>query len=175
MTEMKDERPLFMNAVEAAMKSDASPVYVITGYNADAMEEYWENIDINVIYNPSYRSGIKTSINLGIKALPSFCDGVLLLPADMPNITAEDINKLISTFDAKADKQVCLMTHKGIKYNPIIWSKSLFSLADIVPENSNIRPVFLEHADYTKTYEIKDKSHLLDINYPSDIDELFKD
>ncbi len=174
MVEMENGKPLFMKAVEAALKSDASPVYVITGYNADAMEDYLDEVDVNVIYNPSFRSGIKTSIALGIKALPSFCDGALLLPADMPNITAADLNKLIGTFDASEEKQLCLMLKNGIKHNPVIWSKSLFSQADVVAENADIRHVFLEHVDYTKTCELKDAGHLLDVNYPSDVDIILK-
>lgn len=169
-----DEKPMFLKTVEAAVKSKASPVFVITGYNNTEVEEFLEDIDVNVIYNPSFRAGIKTSIALGIKSVPGFCDGALLLPADMPNITPEFINKMIKSFKKKEEKQVCMATWKGNKYNPIIWSKSLFGVADIVPENAHLRSVFMEHSDYTNLVEAPNDKLLLDVNFPNDIDELKK-
>lgn len=172
MVELKDGQPLFMNAVNAAIGSNASPVFVITGYHDEDMAEYLDKVDVNVIYNPAYRSGIKTSIELGLKSVPGFCDGAMLIPADMPNLTAADLNKLIASFNKDSGKQVSVFTNKGIKSNPIIWSKSLYNKADIVPENAAIRPVFLEHADYTNTVEIRNADKLLDVNYPSDIEKI---
>lgn len=166
------EKPMFLNAVNAAIKSKASPVFVITGYNAAEMEEFMEDIDVNVIYNPSYRAGIKTSIALGLKSVPGFCDGALLLPADMPNITPEFINKLIKNFKKGKEKQVVMTSYNGVKHNPVIWSKELYGVADMVPESANIRPVFMEHSDYMVLVDAPDENTILDVNFPNDIDIL---
>ena len=162
-----------MRAVRAAIHSEAGPVFVIIGDHAAEFEEALENIDVNVIYNPAYRSGIKTSINLGLKSVPNFCDGVLLLPADMPNITPQFINKMIKQFDKKTEKQVVTAALNGIKSNPVIWSRSLYDVADLVPENAELRPVLIEHSDYTKTVK-GDEYILLDVNYPNDLEQLNK-
>lgn len=172
MVPTKDDVPLFMKAVNAAIASDACPVFVITGYQHEQMSEYLDNLDVNVIYNSAYRSGIKTSLDLGLKSVPDFCDGAMILPADMPNLTGADLNKLINSFKKGKDKQISLFAHKGIKSNPIIWSKSLYDKADVVPENTDVRPVFMEHADYTNVVELKDKNKLLDVNFPSDIEKI---
>lgn len=168
-----DDAPLFLKAVHAAVFSEASPVFVIIGDHAADFEEAMSDIDVNIIYNPAYRQGIKTSINLGLKSVPNFCDGALLLPADMPNITPEFINKMIKAFDAKSEKQLVTAQLKGVKTNPVIWSKSLFDGADLVPENANLRPVLVEHSDYTKTIK-GDENLLLDVNYPNDLQLLDK-
>lgn len=168
-----DDEPLFLRAVRAAIHSEAGPVFVIIGDHAAEFEEALENIDVNVIYNPAYRSGIKTSINLGLKSVPNFCDGVLLLPADMPNITPQFINKMIKQFDKKTEKQVVTAALNGVKSNPVIWSRSLYDVADLVPENAELRPVLIEHSDYTKTVK-GDEYILLDVNYPNDLEQLNK-
>ena len=168
-----DDEPLFLRAVRAAIHSEAGPVFVIIGDHAAEFEEALENIDVNVIYNPAYRSGIKTSINLGLKSVPNFCDGVLLLPADMPNITPQFINKMIKQFDKKTEKQVVTAALNGVKSNPVIWSRSLYDVADLVPENAELRPVLIEHSDYTRTVK-GDEYILLDVNYPNDLEQLNK-
>ncbi len=171
LVENKKGEPLFMSAVKAAISSQARPVFVITGYRHEEMEEYLSKYDINILYNPSYATGIGTSINLGLKSMPSTCDGAVLLPADMPNITAGDINKLINKFDKGSGKEVCLFSYKGVKGNPVLWSKSLYGQAEIVPENADVRVVFAEHSDYMKLVEVKDKKKLTDINFPGEIKE----
>ena len=171
MTEGKDGLPLFLRAVNAAIASKARPVFVVTGYRHEELEEWLDKLDVNVLYNPAYASGIRTSIAMGLKSVPSSCDGAILLPADMPNIEAADLNKLIAKFDKTSDKQVCLLAHKGVKSNPVLWSKSLYDQADIVPENAAMRAVFVEHADYTKVTEIKDAKKLRDVNFPNDVEE----
>ncbi len=172
MAATKDDIPLFMKAVNAAIASDACPVFVITGYQHEQMAEHLDNLDVNVIYNSAYRSGIKTSLDLGLKSVPDFCDGAMIIPADMPNLSGADLNKLINSFKKGKEKQVSMFAHKGVKSNPIIWSKSLYDKADVVPENSAVRPVFMEHSDYTNVIELKDKNKLLDVNFPSDIEKI---
>ena len=173
-TKDKEGVPLFMHAVNAAVASNAKPVFVITGYRREETEKFLEKLDVNIIYNPSYYSGVKTSIKLGLKAMPSSVDGAIILPADMPNIEANEINKMISKMDNKTEKQLIYFTHKGKKYNPVLWSKSLYDKADLIPENSEYRVIFAEHSDYIKTIDIKDESKLFDINFPNDIKEYAK-
>lgn len=168
-----DGRPLFLKAVEAAVKSKASPVFVITGYDAENMEEYLENLDINVLRNHDYTSGVKTSIRLGLKSVPSSCDGALLIPADMPNLSADYLNRMIKKFAKGKERQLVVTACGGQKYNPVLWSKDLYANADLVPEDSHLRQVFLEHSDYLRQVEA-DPDLCLDVNFPNDLEKLTK-
>lgn len=163
--------PLFMSVIRAAIRSKAAPIYVVTGYHAEEIEEYLKDLDINIIRNNDYASGIKTSIRLGLNSVPSFCQGALLIPADMPYITAKYINKMIKSFSPDKDRQICISTYKSQKYNPILWSRSLYSKADLVPENANLREIFIEHRDYTTLVE-SDENCCVDINFPYDLEIL---
>lgn len=169
-----DGEPLFMKAVHAAVKSKASPVFVITGYRHEELEEALEDLDVNIIYNPDYISGVKTSIRLGVKSVPGFCRGVLLIPADMPNITDSYLNKMIKALSAEEKPQVLFSTVKGIKKNPVLWSRELYDRADIAPEDTDLRTVFMDVADFSKNIEVKNPKDLLDITFPNDIAELQK-
>ncbi len=168
-----DGKPLFMKAVEAAVKSKASPIFVITGYDAESLEEHLENLDINILRNHDYASGVKTSIRLGLKSVPSSCDGALLIPADMPNVTSEHINRMIAAFGKEKERQLIVPACEGRKHNPVLWSRELYSLADLAPEDSHLRQVFLEHSDYINLVETKPEI-CFDVNFPSDLEFLTK-
>lgn len=162
-------QPLFMKIVTAALKSKASPVFVVTGYQAEKIEKQLENIDVNILHNYEYATGVKTSIRLGLRSVPSYCDGAVLLPADMPNISAEYIDTMIDNFDIGQERQLLVTTDGIQKHNPVVWSRELYADADLVPENADMRQVFIEHSDYTKC--IKTESDMcFDVNFPYDIE-----
>ena len=167
-----DDEPMFMNAIHAALRSKASPIFVITGHQHEEIENYLKDEDINVVYNSDYLSGVKTSIRLGLRLIPANCDGAILLPADMPNITEKQLNKMIDAFEIGKEKQVIMMSYRGAKKNPILWSKELYSVADLVPEESELRTVFAEHEDYTKLIKTSKESTLFDVTYPADLEKL---
>ena len=169
-----DGEPLFMKAVHTVLKSKASPVFIVTGYNAAELENCLENIDVNIVYNPNYHVGVKSSISLGLKSVPGFCDGALLIPADMPGLTPEILNEMIENFPIGNKKYLGLLNCGGIRHNPVLWSKELYGQADIVPENAAMRPVFVEHSDYIVETKIKDAKLVTDINFPSDIEKLLQ-
>ena len=171
LVEDSNGEPIFLKAVKTAIASEAKPVFVVTGSNHEEMEEYLKKYDVNVVYNRAFETGIQSSINMGLKSVPTSCDGAILFPADMPNITASDINRMITKFDKNTEKSICTIIHKGVKSNPVLWSKSLYQKAQIIPENANMRPVLIEHNDYIKTVEIRDAKKVLDINYPNQVKE----
>jgi len=169
-----DGEPLFLKAVHAAIRSKAKPVYVITGYQNEKTEKALENLDVNILYNPAFNSGVKTSIMLGLNALPSSCKAALLIPADMPNISERFLNKMIKTYNPDREEQLLVTSYKGAKFNPVLWSRKLFKQADIIPEESNLRVIFPQHEDYTIKVETSNKKQLLDITYRGDIENLTK-
>jgi len=168
-----DGKPLFMKTVEAALKSKASPIFVVTGYQAEKIEKCLENIDVNVLHNYEYSSGVKTSIRIGLRSVPSYCDGAILIPADMPNITPEHLDNMIDAFRLDESRQILATSDGKDKCNPVLWSRELYAEAELVPENADVREIFIEHADYTK-YIRADKELCLDVNFPYDVEVILK-
>ena len=169
-----DGEPLFMKAVHAAIKSRAAPVFVVTGYNAPELENYLENIDVNIIYNANYHDGVKSSINLGLKSVPGFCDGALLIPADMPNLTAETLDKMIAAFPAAGKSTLACWLMTELNIIRLCGARSCMAWPISFPENAHLRAVFVEHSDYTKETKIKDAKLIADVNFPSDIEKLLQ-
>ncbi|MFV0626459.1 MAG: NTP transferase domain-containing protein [Alphaproteobacteria bacterium] len=165
-------KPLFYNAVQEAVRAKAGPVFLITGGKHEEMTESVQDLDINIVHNLAYREGVKSSIRLGLNHVPNSCKGAILLPADMPHITAAHLNKMIKVFDRSKEKQVVITSYKGIKYNPVLWSKALFNMADVVPENSELRPVLVEFEDVTQLVKVKTAEDVFDVTYPADVQKI---
>lgn len=72
------------------------------------------------------RGQMSDSIKAGIAALPDDVMGVMILPADMPDITAEDIQAVHDTAHTTKAPLVRAATQDGLAGHPIYFAASLF-------------------------------------------------
>ena len=99
-----------------------------------------------------------------------FGNGAILLPADMPNISAEHINKMIDKFNLNEERQLLVSLNENGKHcNPVLWSNELYAEAELAPEDADIRQVFIAHSDYMKTVPAA-SGVCFDVNFPYDIE-----
>jgi len=92
-------RPLVRIAVDEALASRADSVVVVTGHQRERVEAALQGLKIKTVHNPDYAQGLSTSLRAGLRALPENADGVVVLLADMPQVDAALINRLITAFD----------------------------------------------------------------------------
>ena len=106
---------------------DPSDLLVILGHDSKVIKDLIDNKDIRIVNNKKYKNGIGTSISLGIQHLDTTVQGVMIIPADMPLISAEDLIKLENEFIAHKCKKVVLPKYKYTIGNPVILPKSYFA------------------------------------------------
>lgn len=106
---------------------DPCELLVVLGYDAKVIRDLINNKDIRIINNKKYKNGIGTSISLSIQHLDINILGVMIIPADMPLISAEDLMRLEKEFIAHNCKKVVLPKYKYTIGNPVILPKSYFA------------------------------------------------
>jgi CTP:molybdopterin cytidylyltransferase MocA len=67
------------------------------------------------------------SIRAGITALPHHCDGVMILPADMPDLTQQDLALMLEAFRNHDQAMICRAANKdGVAGHPVIFPAEFF-------------------------------------------------
>jgi molybdenum cofactor cytidylyltransferase len=120
-------KPLVAIAAEAALRSGAKPVVVVTGHNADAIRGALGKAAVRFVHNPAYADGLSTSLRAGISSLGPEVDGAVVLLADMPRVTASMIDKLIEAFQPGEGAAIIVPTIKGRRGNPVLWARKYFA------------------------------------------------
>lgn len=166
--------PLILKTVKNAIKANVGPVFVVTGHQSEAIEKTLLGVDVHIINNIAYYEGVKGSVKMAVNHIPNFCDGVILLPADMPNITPQHLANMVKKLDKRKNKQLIITAFEGVKRNPILWSKDLMKFGEIIPENSSLRLTLVAFEDFTDLIEVKDEKEILDVDFPADIEKLRK-
>ena len=121
-----DGKPLVRIAAEAALASQISSLTVVTGHEAVAVASALEAMDVTFAHNPDHMEGLAGSLRTGIHALPSDADAVIVLLADMPFITGEDIDALIAAFRPAEGITAAVATVDGRRGNPVVWDRAHF-------------------------------------------------
>lgn len=120
-----DGVPLVRRSVETAMAASAAPVIVVTGHRETEIRAALEGCRVRFVSNPDYASGMASSLRTGVAAAPRAA-GVMIVLADMPAVTAQDLKRLIAAFEAEDGAAVVRAVADGKRGNPVILPRALF-------------------------------------------------
>ncbi len=160
-------RPVIAHVLEAALASQAQPILVILGHQAEQVRSALTSLPTNnktlfFIENPHYKQGMSTSLHTGLQAIQQInreasatIDGVLILLGDQPLITAQVIDTLIAARDA-TEKQIVAAMYNGKRGNPVIFGARLFPELMTVTGDEGGRSVLAQHREDVANIEIGD-------------------
>ena len=153
LEEVNGEPLLRLMAKQAISCSDS--VFVTLPYEDRKRRAVLSGLDIVIVDVAKSSLGMSESIKCGIKAAQA-CDAVMILPADMPEITAEDMMQLWRVTEQSAEQQIIRATSEnGQAGHPVIFRRNHFdelvqlegdSGAKAVVERHGFLPVALDAA-----------------------------
>jgi molybdenum cofactor cytidylyltransferase len=149
-----DGTSLVRRAVEAAKRSRASPVIVVTGHQPEAVRSALAGTDVTIVHNPDYADGLSTSLRRGISAVPPDADAAVICLADMPGVTDEVIDTLIAAFRPEEGVRIVVPTSKGKRGNPVLWSRGFFDALRDVQGDVGARHLIGENPEAVAEVEI---------------------
>jgi molybdenum cofactor cytidylyltransferase len=118
-------KPMVRRVVETALASRARPVLVVTGHQGAEVAAALAGLEVALIPNPDYATGLASSLRAGIRAVPVDCAGALILLGDMPRIAAEHVDLILGAFTAARDT-IVVPVHEGRQGNPVLWPRRYF-------------------------------------------------
>jgi molybdenum cofactor cytidylyltransferase len=134
-------RPLVRIVVDAALRSRARPVLVVTGHQRERVEAALAGLPVQFVHNPNFADGLATSLKVGIAALPAETDGAIVCLGDMPQVDAALIDRLIGAFDPQKGALIVVPSIDGQRGNPVVWSRRFF--ADLMAVEGDVGARYL--------------------------------
>jgi len=137
---MKDENkltkeingfPLIKHAVKNILGSAIDELIIVLGHEKSIIQNIIEeNKKIKFIYNKDYKSGVASSIKIGLNNITKSAEAFFICLGDMPNVNQNIYNKLIKSRDnynkklkLEHKKEIIIPTHEGKEGNPVLFSK----------------------------------------------------
>ena len=148
---------------------------VVTGFHGDAIEQALAQMEspfsqsIRLLRNPNPDVGQASSVRLGIEALQSNFDVLLIALSDQPAITTTEIGQLLTTFSQRsAGKEIVLPMVDGQRGNPVVFSKKALQNTVTIPDLS-CRAYMDAHPEQVQLWHTDNAAFICDVDTPEDM------
>ena len=163
--------PMIQRVVDAALKAELFSTTVVTGCQVDEVYSLLRGREVDFVHNADYRSGIAGSLKLALASLPGEIDGVIVLLADMPFITATHINELLAEFNPTTERDIVAPIRDGRVGNPIIWAARYFPAMMKLEGDRGARRLLDEFAANVWEVPMGDDAIFMDVDTPAALAE----
>lgn len=161
-----DGRPLLHTVVARAVELAGHSVTVVLGAHAGELSALLRHSPASVIVNRDWQEGMASSIRAGMARVSAGCQGVLLLLADQPNVTIEDLRRLAGAWRRQSDFIVAAQygSTTGV---PAIFPRTSFADLGSLRGDRGARSVLQKNPD--RVVRIPMPAAALDIDTPEDL------
>lgn len=166
-----DGSPLVLRAANAALASRAVQTLLVTGHESERIEAALAGRPVSFTHNPDYASGMASSLRRGLRALPPDVDAVIILLADMPRISAADVDQVIAAFDA-AKPQILVPEFAGRRGNPILWPRRFFAEMAALSGDTGARGLLEQYAKEVRSVAALSPAIFADVDTPAALEEM---
>lgn len=129
LMELVDGAPLIARQASAARDATKGPVFVALPPAPHPRYAALAGLDVAALPVPDAADGMSASLRAGLAALPETAGAVMVLPADMPELTAPDLRAVAAAMQTHPEKKVWRgATEDGRPGHPVIFSAPLFPL-----------------------------------------------
>jgi molybdenum cofactor cytidylyltransferase len=165
--------PLLKRALFALSGAGVDEVAVVLGHDADRLDALISAFPLTIVRNERYRDGQMSSVRAGLAALQggSF-NALLVCPADMPLLNAQDIQALIGAFKRRESGVAVVPRVGGKRGNPVVldWEAREEILAGAA--DSGWRQFIDCNPDRVTAFDTGNDHYIVDLDSPEDIGAL---
>lgn len=120
--------------------------------------------------NPGADDGMGGSIATGIATLGPAASGALIVPADMPGLTADLIIRLVTAFAAHGhDRILHPVLADGAQRNPVLWPRRFFPELAALSGPRGGKALLARHAPDAVVVPVAHPDEVADLDTPDDL------
>jgi CTP:molybdopterin cytidylyltransferase MocA len=160
-----DGLPLVLHAVEALRGAGVDELLVVTGHDADAVEATLPP-EVRVVRNPRYRDGQASSLAAALHDVADGSEAAVILMADQPGVTAEDVRVLIDAFRRTRAAIVRLRYADGP--GPALLSREIYAEAGHLHGDVGARILIASHPEWVHEVAVE-RPAPRDVDAPDDL------
>jgi molybdenum cofactor cytidylyltransferase len=121
-------QPVVRRTVAAVRGAGLQDIIAVTGPDGEAIAHVLADLPVRCVPCADDRDGLGYSVAAGASALDADIDGVMVVPADMPLLSAASLRLLISVFAAQGGRRIVHAADAtGTQRNPVIWPRAMIA------------------------------------------------
>ena len=159
-------RPMLHTAIGNGVAIAGHSVVVVLGAYAAELAPLLRHTPATVVINRQWSEGMASSIRCGVGALPGTADGVMILLADQPSVTAEDLRRLAGAW-RRQPTQIVAAQYGTTTGAPAIFPRWCFAELGGLRGELGARVILARHVD--RVVRVPMAAAAVDIDTPEDL------
>jgi molybdenum cofactor cytidylyltransferase len=168
LTEIVDDQPLLARVAGRALVASPS-VTVVLPPDRPARADVLAGFPVRQVVATDAARGMTASIRAGVEGLTPLTpqDGAMILPADMPDLTTEDLRQVAEAFRTDPARIVRGTASDGRAGHPAVFPADLWpSLAALTGDEGG-RAVIAQYPERVLPVSLPDDHALIDLDTPA--------
>lgn len=146
-------------------------IILVAGMHYEEIRKNAEGIE--VVFNPQYQLGQFSSLQTGLHELPKQTEFVIVWPVDLPLVSKETIDSLLTTAQTKRNP-ITVPVYHGRKGHPVIYSaETITKILSMEPTHTG-KELFEYFENRVALADVEDPMVLIDIDTPEDYERRIK-
>ena len=125
-------------------------------------------LELSVIEVPDADLGMSHSLQRGVAALPNNAKAVMILPADMPDITTDDMNEMLDAFVVTNATAMRATTQDGATGHPTLVGMNLFEQFQKLTGDKGANAILSALGDSLMLHALTGDRARIDLDTPED-------
>ncbi len=167
LLEIVDGEPLLRRAAAAVLQAGVGRVHVVMQPENATRDAALEGLDVRRITSAEWQEGMAASIRAGMAGLSQDCDAVIIALADMPEVTAAHLDRLVAAYDAGEGREICrAVAADGTPGLPVLFGRRFFeTLADLQGDRG-ARDVIKDAPEFLVDVPTEGQGAVIDLDTP---------
>ena len=163
--------PLLRHVVQALSASAVDEIVVVLPPDPGERGAALAGTKARTVTNPRAAEGMGTSVGAGVTALRADADAVLIVLADMPEVTARDFDRLVAAFDpAEGRAIVRAVTETGRPGHPVLFGRRFFEPLRALEGDRGARSLIEDYPEFLVDVVVPGGAAATDLDTPEDWD-----
>ena len=168
-----NDAPLIHHVVTAAAASPFDDIVLVTAPDGGAVTAGAGPGRWRVVVNPSFASGLSTSLQAGLQSLDVDIDGAMVILADMPRVSEQLLTALCRKFEDGGGRFIVFpLSMDGRQGNPVLWPRALFAELMTIAGDTGGKVILEAHQELHAPIVSDGNAAFLDIDTVSDLETL---
>lgn len=153
--------------VQPLLRAALVKIFVVLGHRASDIAAVLHPLPVHLLYNPDYRQGMTTSVQVALRHITPVPDAYLLALVDQPHIGFEPSQAVLTAFH-HTRKGLIIPTYGGKRGHPFVLAATYREEVLGLSAQQGLNVVTRGHPEDTLEVPVDSDTILRDMDYPQE-------
>ncbi len=169
LLEQADGVPLIARTARAMARSQLDAIVVVVPSGDCRRRSAVADLPVQVVEAPDIPAGMSDSLRAGLRAVPELSDAVLVALADMPDVSHDHVNRVVSAFSPDDGREICrAATADGKAGHPVLFGRRFFENLALLDGDRGARELLADALDFVVDVPTDGDGATVDLDTPED-------